>query len=875
MPIQPILKPGSLKDPSVASLFSTKDPELRFSDLREIGHGSFGAVYFALDKETSENVAIKKMGFSGKQAAERWSDIIKEVGFLKKIRHDNIVEYKACYLKEQTCWLVMEYCIGSAADIVEVHKGPIFEQEIAAICQQALTGLSYIHEIKRIHRDVKAGNILLTDTGVVKLADLGSVSSSSPAQSFVGTPYWMAPEVILAMDEGHYDQRADIWSFGITCIELAERKPPFFNMNTMSALYHIAQNEPPKLQTKLVTGEAAPWSEKFISFVDQCLRKDPEQRLSTRACLNHSFVTDAPSPSIILELIRRTKRVVKELDNFQYRKMRKLMYLDEQQLGTNAVVTMDAISVDSHEGVIEDENASVHSDALHAETCSSISETSGHSSRLSSKRNNRPPLSNVVSKLQETEESNEAATDEKTRTTDSGIRTTVIKEEAINTLRRNKFSTLRTTKLISREVEAHRTENNIYEQMSGYKRLRQAHHKEVQQLDERIKVESDQLKNKLEKEYDHASLKQHNLPRSQYESMLKAAKNEFVLQKTTAETRFREELNARLNEEVFNLRKNQLISYHDLENKLLHEELNTCARQIETLHSLLRRHHSMTRQQEQSHLEEVEKLKRRHITIQHESELNNQNDYTRRTLDDLKKTHALQSKQQPRELKAKEQQIRKQCRQTCKTQARQFKAYQAQLIQSVPREEQKELINKLKAEQHRKILELGNQYEITIQKMMLDQTVKLETWQEDELKHVSEKLSNELNELRAYQSKQREIFENQCQRDRQSMEDKINHRRSMLEKRMADELAKFESEREDQLRMADELAKFESEREDQLRVMKERHLREMAAFDTSLSSSSTPSSTVNSQHTAFKTTHSQFSSNDSPSSSHSSFKSPM
>jgi thousand and one amino acid protein kinase len=965
MPIQPTLKPGSLKDPSVASLFSTKDPELRFSDLREIGHGSFGAVYFALDKETSENVAIKKMGFSGKQAAERWSDIIKEVGFLKKIRHDNIVEYKACYLKEQTCWLVMEYCIGSAADIVEVHKGPIFEQEIAAICQQALTGLSYIHEIKRIHRDVKAGNILLTDTGVVKLADLGSVSSSSPAQSFVGTPYWMAPEVILAMDEGHYDQRADIWSFGITCIELAERKPPFFNMNTMSALYHIAQNEPPKLQTKLVTGEAASWSEKFISFVDQCLRKDPEQRLSTRACLNHSFITDAPSPSIILELIRRTKRVVKELDNFQYRKMRKLMYLDEQQLGTNAVVTMDAISVDSHEGVIEDENASVHSDALHAETCSSISETSGHSSRLSSKRNNRPPLSNVVSKLQETEESKEAATDEKTRTTDSGIRTTVIKvgdsirpgssgeasteptisseqsnspistlgispfheniskEEAINTLRRNKFSTLRTTKLISREVEAHRTENNIYEQMSGYKRLRQAHHKEVQQLDERIKVESDQLKNKLEKEYDHAvalcekellklrqsqqaeldkrhrqneeelkkatktrknsnehelksfinvqkkeyrhnkeqekaSLKQHNLPRSQYESMLKAAKNEFVLQKTTAETRFREELNARLNEEVFNLRKNQLISYHDLENKLLHEELNTCARQIETLHSLLRRHHSMTRQQEQSHLEEVEKLKRRHITIQHESELNNQNDYTRRTLDDLKKTHALQSKQQPRELKAKEQQIRKQCRQTCKTQARQFKAYQAQLIQSVPREEQKELINKLKAEQHRKILELGNQYEITIQKMMSDQTVKLETWQEDELKHVSEKLSNELNELRAYQSKQREIFENQCQRDRQSMEDKINHRRSMLEKRMADELAKFENEREDQLR-----------------VMKERHLREMAAFDTSLSSSSTPSSTVNSQHTAFKTTHSQFSSNDSPSGSHSSFKSPM
>lgn len=135
--------------------------------------------------------------------------------------------------------------------------------------------------------------------------------------------------------------------------------------------------------------------------------------------------------------------------------------------------------------------------------------------------------------------------------------------------------------------------------------------------------------------------------------MLKTAKNQFALQKSTAETRFREELIARLNDEVLNLRKNQMVALHELESKLLHDELNTCARQIETLHSLLRRHHSMTRQQEQSHLEEVEKLKRRHITIQHESELNNQNDYTRRTLDDLKKTHALQSKQHPRELKVK------------------------------------------------------------------------------------------------------------------------------------------------------------------------------------------------------------------------------
>lgn len=136
----------------------------------------------------------------------------------------------------------MEYCVGSAADIIEVHKKSLREVEIAAICQEVLYGLLYLHNLNRIHRDVKAGNILLTDQGVVKLgkkkhfskifsfsffciyeiisADFGSASLVCPAQSFVGTPYWMAPEVILAMDEGQYDNRADIWSLGITCIEL-------------------------------------------------------------------------------------------------------------------------------------------------------------------------------------------------------------------------------------------------------------------------------------------------------------------------------------------------------------------------------------------------------------------------------------------------------------------------------------------------------------------------------------------------------------------------------------------------------------------------------------------------------------------------------
>lgn len=125
----------------MAGLFSTEDPEKIFADLREIGHGSFGAVYFARNLVTKEIVAIKKMSYSGKQSAEKWQDIIKEVKFLRTLKHKHIIDYKGCYLREHTAWLVMEYCLGSASDIIEVHKKPLKECEIATICHDALRGV--------------------------------------------------------------------------------------------------------------------------------------------------------------------------------------------------------------------------------------------------------------------------------------------------------------------------------------------------------------------------------------------------------------------------------------------------------------------------------------------------------------------------------------------------------------------------------------------------------------------------------------------------------------------------------------------------------------------------------------------------------------
>ena len=210
--------------------------------------------------------------------------------------------------------------------IFTVHKKPLKEDEIAAICNDALNGLEYLHSLGKIHRDVKAGNILLTENGTVKLADFGSASMNSPANSFVGTPYWMAPEVILAMEEGHYDGKVDVWSLGITCIELAERKPPYFNMNAMSALYHIAQNDSPNLNN------VSEWSDLFRNFVNSCLQKNPYDRPNSSQMLRHGLITRPRAANVIIDLIERTKAAVRELDNLNYRRMKKILMVESQEL---------------------------------------------------------------------------------------------------------------------------------------------------------------------------------------------------------------------------------------------------------------------------------------------------------------------------------------------------------------------------------------------------------------------------------------------------------------------------------------------------------------------------------------------------------------
>ncbi|XP_050353190.1 serine/threonine-protein kinase Tao isoform X1 [Nymphalis io] len=575
-------RPGSLKDPDIAELFSKHDPEKIFEDLREIGHGSFGAVYYARCNLTKEIVAIKKMSYLGKQSEEKWQDILKEIKFLKQLDHPNTIEYKGCYKREHTAWLVMEYCVGSASDIIEVHKRPLREEEIAAICEGVVCGLSYLHSLGRIHRDIKAGNILLTENGTVKLADFGSASIKCPANSFVGTPYWMAPEVILAMDEGQYDGKVDVWSLGITCIELAERKPPYFNMNAMSALYHIAQNDSPTLQ-------APEWTDTFRYFVEACMQKNPQDRPSSTKLLSHPYITRPRSPNVLVDLIQRTKAAVRDLDNLNYRKMKKILMVDadnesaigdseetaEERSGGDSSKSNSATSEHSAAGASSQSSSSgslrrrphplnanhqnqqqpqyqqynhqpahsararkrwlylcccfirresespipgSHDDYVNREVLRDYANRDSLCDDYGDDYANREAIREAQREREREKQANEyreyvnapsswqqdSGDDNRNtqrRQSHRGVSNNV--SAAISLVSEhgaNNFATIRTTSIVTKQQKEHNQE--MHEQMSGYKRMRREHQAALLKLEERCKADVEAHKAQLDREYD-------------------------------------------------------------------------------------------------------------------------------------------------------------------------------------------------------------------------------------------------------------------------------------------------------------------------------------------------------------------------------------
>uniref|UniRef100_A0A8C2U5G1 non-specific serine/threonine protein kinase n=1 Tax=Coturnix japonica TaxID=93934 RepID=A0A8C2U5G1_COTJA len=312
--------------PSCSFVHKHSDPAGIFELVEVVGNGTYGQVYKGRHVKTGQLAAIKVMDVTGDEEEE----IKQEINMLKKYSHHrNIATYYGAFIKknppgmDDQLWLVMEFCgAGSVTDLIKNTKGNTLKEEwIAYICREILRGLSHLHQHKVIHRDIKGQNVLLTENAEVKLVDFGVSAQLDRTvgrrNTFIGTPYWMAPEVI-ACDENPdatYDFKSDLWSLGITAIEMAEGAPPLCDMHPMRALFLIPRNPPPRLKSKK-------WSKKFQSFIESCLVKNHSQRPTTEQLMKHPFIRDQPNErQVRIQLkdhIDRTKKKRGEKDETEY-----------------------------------------------------------------------------------------------------------------------------------------------------------------------------------------------------------------------------------------------------------------------------------------------------------------------------------------------------------------------------------------------------------------------------------------------------------------------------------------------------------------------------------------------------------------------------
>ncbi|ELR20083.1 Serine/threonineprotein kinase [Acanthamoeba castellanii str. Neff] len=300
-----------------------EDPEEVFEMLEKLGEGSFGVVCKCRSKKDNKIYAVKVIEVEG----EDDSAIRREIDIFSSLcDSDLVVRYGGCYRKGNNLLIAMEYCdAGSVQDVIKIRKRQLTEDQIAAICAQVVHALVYLHSKHVMHRDIKSGNILLTESGTVKLADFGVSAklqnTMAKKNTVIGSPYWMAPEYAAAAtaaaaatqriisskaDEG-YDMRADIWSLGITAIEMADTEPPRYDIHYARVIFIIAQKPPPTFKNE------KEWSAQFLDFTAKCLQKDPKDRptakeLLSRGMQNKAIVARLVGETLpLLEKYRREK----------------------------------------------------------------------------------------------------------------------------------------------------------------------------------------------------------------------------------------------------------------------------------------------------------------------------------------------------------------------------------------------------------------------------------------------------------------------------------------------------------------------------------------------------------------------------------------
>ncbi|CAH8440359.1 unnamed protein product [Schistosoma rodhaini] len=286
----------------ITNLDDLRDPSGIFSLIEVVGKGTYGNVYKGRYTRTGQLAAIKVMPITEEDEEE----IKLEIDTLKKLsNHRNIASYYGAFIKKSSprdhLWLAMEYCgAGSVADLIKSTRTKSLKEDwIAYISREILRGLMHLHANRVIHRDIKGQNVLLTDNAEVKLVDFGVSAQLDKTfgkrNTFIGTPYWMAPEVIHCEQDSSctYDARSDIWSLGITALEMAEGRPPLCEMHPMRALFLIMRNSPPRL--KQSPNGSRHWTPRFHDFVNKCLTKDFHKRPNTSELFRHEFITNLPN----------------------------------------------------------------------------------------------------------------------------------------------------------------------------------------------------------------------------------------------------------------------------------------------------------------------------------------------------------------------------------------------------------------------------------------------------------------------------------------------------------------------------------------------------------------------------------------------------